>query len=477
MAQEYASNFNLTEVTITSADGSKTEIITDLVQRIDYFESIKLPSVVGEMTIADNAKNIIASLPIQGLETVSIKLQTTDERDFEYNFRVYKISRRFATDRFQTYSLGLIRTVVLVNETQKVSERLEGTPDEIVNKLLEDYLNVSGIEGDSVEKCCNKIKFFPGKRTPFAIIDQLTKMSIPQSQQKNVKGNNKANSSTNQITGQKTTTNKLKGTAGYFFFENYEGYHFKSIDWFNDSAKNESKMTFIQENVEIGDTDTRKKILDIDFLKEIDMLDKLRKGAFSGVVAFYNISTGSYDEFQYHTKDAFKEMKHLGDQDGVPTGQAQLAESPTRVYSVLLDHEVWNSGKEISSPEKRDGATTRASATNEITVDQQKHYVVQTMARQHSLNNQKVKITVPIEPSLQVGHVIEILIPNMIPASAKDEGEGSEVYDPEHSGLYLISEINHAYDSKAAKGNTHITMIRDTYGRKGYGSKSTTVGE
>jgi len=70
-----------------------------------------------------------------------------------------------------------------------------------------------------------------------------------------------------------------------------------------------------------------------------------------------------------------------------------------------------------------------------------------------------------------VGETVEIFIPNMIPS--KDRSE--ESWDPEHSGVYLIAKVNHAYDFKNIKGNTHLTLIRDSYGRRDGDSKAETA--
>ena len=474
MTQTYASSFKLKEVIITSSDGSKTENITGMVQKIDYFETFAAPTVAAEMTVVDNAKNIISSLPIQGLENISIKISVGDS-EYVYNFKVFKIYSRFSTDRMQTYKLGLISHEALLNETTKVGKQLKGYPHEIVEEVLKEHIGTE--KNISVEESCNSTVFFPGRKSPFAIIDSLTIRSIPQSGKSAINKNNKSNSLGGANTkppkggaGKKTSEyeSKLSGTAGYIFYENISGYHYNSIDKLNDPTGNPPVKEYIQENAEIGSEDTRIKILDIDFVNEIDMMSKLRMGTFSSMVCFYNISTGAYDETSYTLTDSFKAMNHLGEQDGVPTGQAELAEHPTRIMSILIDHETWNPDNEIASPEQKDGGSTKQSK-DEIITDSQKHYVVQSVARQNSLQNQKVIIKVPINPALEIGQTVKILIPNMVPGAHKDE----DIYDPEHSGVYLISQLTHTFDSFKEVGCSTLIIIRDTYGMKKSGAQVT----
>ena len=123
-------------------------------------------------------------------------------------------------------------------------------------------------------------------------------------------------------------------------------------------------------------------------------------------------------------------------------------------------------GTEVASPEKKDGGSNAAEFP-----DWQKSYVAQSISRLESMNNQEVKITIPLHPELKVGQTVEIFIPNMIPVPDRTTDE----YDPEHSGVYLIAKLNHAYDFKNIKGNTHLTLIRDSYGRRDGESKSETV--
>ena len=107
----YASSLQLKECTITSVDG-ETLNITDLVVRLDYFESISLPTLEANLDLVDTGSNIISSLPIQGYEDIkfTVTMLGEDEEGYEeeYNFKVFRIHSRYMGERFQKYSLGLI---------------------------------------------------------------------------------------------------------------------------------------------------------------------------------------------------------------------------------------------------------------------------------------------------------------------------------------------------------------------------------
>jgi hypothetical protein len=460
----YASSFTLKSAKITNAKGNKTYDITDLVVRFDYFEDISLPTVSGKLTLVDTGSNLIGTLPIQGFEKIEISLETSDEKTYDYEMRVYKIDSRFAGDRFQTYSLGLISVEALSNEGVRVSKTLKGKPDKIVNDLLKEYLKTD--KKITVDPSVYNIIFNPGKKSPFSIIDSIKLKSVPSggnvdpktSSPKFDAGGSKTNTTSALPPVSSSSYSKTKGTSGYMFFENRNGYVFKSIDSLCSSDKYNGApavAVYIQENNDVGGPPNR-KILDIDFVEEIDIMTKLRLGAFSSLICFYNYSTGKYEEYVYSLADAYDTMGHSGSQKGLPYGQKELSKYPTRIMSALIDHETWYNGTDIASPEKVDGA--KGSTTN--FPDFQKYYTSQSISRVNSLVNQKVKITVTGNPNLTVGDKIEIKIPNQIPSASRTQ----QPYDPEHSGVYLISQINHAFVPKEKLTTTYLTLIRDSYG-------------
>lgn len=467
----YAASFVLTSAKIYQVGSDKAFDITSLVTRFDYFENINYPTVSGKLNLVDTGSNLIASLPIQGFEKVEIQLRTPDEQEYEYSFRVYKIQNRFAGDRFQTYSLGLISLEAMLNEGVRVAKTLRGKPDQIVRELLQDNLKTN--KEIIVDPCLYNIIFNPGKKSPFSIIESIKMKSVPNGSASSSSGKSSlAGSAAEKIDITSSTSptskgdyNKSTGTAGYLFYENKDGYNFKSIDSLSSVDKFNAAPPvekYVQENKDVGGSPT-KKIIDIDFVEEIDMMSKLRMGAYSSLICFYNYSTGAYEEHVYSLADSYDNMGHLGTQQGLPYGQKELSKYPTRIMSALLDHETWFDEATIASPEQRDGATQSTTSFPDF----QKNYISQSISRANTLQNQRVKITVTGNPNLKVGDKIEIEIPNQIPTSNRADAP----YDEEHSGVYLIGELNHAFDPKDRKMYTFLTLMRDSYGKKDTASK------
>ena len=466
----YAASFKIKSILIYQVESDKSFDMTDLAIKFDYFENIHYPTVSARLMLVDSVENLIASLPIQGFEKVEITLEMGNKETYEYSFRVYKIDNRFGADRFQTYSLGLISTEALLNEGIRVAKTLRGKPDSIVQEILQSYLKTE--KEITVDKSVYNMVFQPGKKSPFSIISAIKTKAVPEGTSVKSKGksstaksNGGGGGASDVAATDKADYQSAGGTAGYFFYENRDGYFFKSVDSLcsTDKFNGEKPVaTYIQENANVGGSPDR-KILDIDFNNEIDIMSKLRMGAYSSLICFYNYSTGAYEEYVYSLAKEYENMGHMGSQKGLPYGQKELSKYPTRIMSVLLDHETWFDGEETASPEERDGANGKTSGYPDF----QKYYISQSISRYHSLENQKVNLTVTGNPALKIGDKIEILIPNQIPTSKRTQ----DLYDSEHSETYLISEVNHAFNPKDQKCTTYLTLIRDSYGRQDSASK------
>jgi len=461
----FASSVHLKSCLIQGTTSNDPFDATNGVVRFDYFEDIEAPTIFASLVIGEESMNsMISDIPLQGGERVEIKVKTAvDDKEHTYQFVIYKIYSRYVTDRFQTYTLGLISEEALTNEMVRMGVILKGLPNDIVVNMLKE--NIGTKKEVFVDKALNKIKFQPGKKTPFSIIDTLKMKTICEEGSSVVMtGMNSSSSKNKEVQSGGVGTidgheKKMKGSAGYLFWENKAGYNFRSMDQLYDKKKNKSVAVYNQLNIQSG-ADPRFVISNVEFENEIDLLDKLRHGAYSSVICYYNFSTGSYEEYSYSLDDQFKEMKHLGPQQGVPVKQEFFSRFPTRIMSVLLDHETWHDESTPASPEKKDGG---GKDTAEFP-DWQKFFTSQSIARFNSFNNQQLQIKVPGNPTLKVGDIIDVKIMNQ----SSDKDDKGKMFDSEHSGSYLISKLNHAFLPSLATPmtETFLTLVRDVYGDK-----------
>ena len=199
------------------------------------------------------------------------------------------------------------------------------------------------------------------------------------------------------------------------------------------------------------------------------MLASLRKGKYSSFIAFFNHSTGQYEEYVYRIKDSCDNMAHLGGQEGVnliPTSQAffdqdvKLSDYPTKRMSILLDHESWQNDSEIASPDQGDGSETPTPFA-----DWQKYYTAQSLARYELLKNQKCSIVIPGNAEICAGDRVDIRLQTKL----SDEESKKDPFDKESSGMYLVEEVTHEYDRTVGTNGRFLTtlrLMRDSYGMK-----------
>ena len=84
-------------------------------------------------------------------------------------------------------------------------------------------------------------------------------------------------------------------------------------------------------------------------------------------------------------------------------------------------------------------------------------YHSQAMMRFNSLFTHSVIATIPLNTNLSAG---SLLIANL----AKITTDKNKVKDEEQSGLYMIKELTHYYDTNGSF--TKLRLIRDTMGQK-----------
>lgn len=457
MANKNTKSIELKECFLHDVDGNKYQFDKAAVG-FAYYESIFSPFVSAVLNVADSGGNFISKIPIQGGEKVTIKIGDVEENEYEYEMYVWKIYNRSFTKSLQNYNLALVSKEALYNEGVRLTKLLKGTPDMIVDKILTENLKTE--KEIFKERSKYQVQFFPNGKKAHHIIQSLSQKAVPQSS-KAAEGEADKTTEGGQ-TELSGDTSKASGTAGFLFFENRAGFNFNSIDYYfstgNDEFGGEMEVATYRSKPNIDNPD-RLVIEDYRFTNEIDMLDQMRSGTYASHVVTYNWSTGHYEEIRYNLKENFNSMAHLGSQEKLGATQEELSINPTRVMTVLLDHETWYSEETPGSPDERDNGGEGGSNFP----DYQKYWLAQSVARRYFMENQKLEISIPGNMELKVGDKLNVLLPNMAAETTREE----EDLDRENSGVYLISALSHNnVFLNSSTCTTKIELIRDIYGMK-----------
>jgi hypothetical protein len=456
--------FNPKKVTLTSVDGRNYDI-TSLVGMFSYYEDIYTPFISANMIVIDSGQNLIGNLPIQGGEKILFELDNVQGEPVEYNLSVWKIFNRKFEKKMQYYNLALLSEEALNNEAARVVEKYKANPEQIVRDILVNSLKTK--KSLQAETSKFKMSVFPNGRKAHAVIQSLMARTVPKSTKFSVGngGANKPPSSGSEIGG---SSKEASGTAGYLFFENKDGFVFKSMDLLcsdgTDSFGGSGPVAEYYSRPAAGFPSETAfyTIEEYKFSDEIDIIEKLNNGIFSTHMCYFDISAQKYEEYTYDMANTFKNMSHLGSQEDLASYQKKLSEKPSRIMTILLDHELWYNEEGIANPEEDGDAQFP---------DYAKYYTAQAIGRRYLMENQKLEITIPGNSDLKVGDKIKVMIPNMAAEAIREK----QPYDEENSGTYLIAQLSHNYqlikESGEPEFTTKLALIRDTYGIKEYDSK------
>ena len=470
MSEQFSSatDFSLKKFLIFSPDAKKSLDIKKLIADFEYAESITNPFLIASATVVDSA-GLIGSLPIKGGERVVIQVMTnSSDATIEYDMVVWKVANRFAQQKKQTYSIGLISPEALQNEITRVNLVMEGNPEAIIKKVIKDPEYIGSEKKFFSEPSLFETKLIPTKQRPFDLAAQLAVKSVSP----------KATFESTNSKNKNKTAQEIKGSGGFMFWETRRGYNFFAVDSLCADAKSPLRSDKLETEAwgqkkgeeyterlgNIGDgADDRFTIKKSLFESEVDMLASLRMGKYSSLITFFNHSTGQYEEYVYKVKDSYDNMAHLGGQDSlslIPVKEVELSDYPSRIMSIYLDHESWSNELEPASPEPKDGSKEPTKFA-----DWQKYYMAQSIARYKLLSNQKCSIVIPGNAQICAGDKINVRLVSKLP----DEDAKDQPYDTESSGQYLIQEVTHTYDPLTGSNGVFLTtlrLMRDSYGQK-----------
>jgi hypothetical protein len=470
MAQDL--NATVKKVVLTDTNG-KQHFLTGKnpeaqINTIRIYESIELNTIAAELQIIDTAINLIGSTPIVGTETVEIEMvaPNIDETTYKWKFVVYGIRNRLVSKNVQVYILDLFSPEALRNETLRIGKTISGTGDAIVSEILSDYLDT---DKDIIsEPCKYKMKQIPSLKRPFDVVTSMlpecvsssaTTPLAPQPSATSSKGGSTSASGGQTQAATKETATVVSGSAGYMFFETYDGYVFKSIDTLIKENQNKHP-DYIYGFAQDESSDSKKNsylILNYSFGSQENILKKMRYGVYSSMISFFNPSNLEYEEYFFDLSKEYPKMVHLGTDEDIPETIKTLAKYPSRVMLQFFDHETFHDADTIADPQKAGGSGGTQFP------DFRKQWMAQSMSRNMILNNQILNITIPINFGIRAGDKLNVKLPNQSVSSKREE----EKYDLVNSGLYLVKKISYDITRDSSKGLIavcNLELIRDNLG-------------
>ena len=419
-------------VTIASLDGTKRIDITNSILGIDYYEDILSPCITMTIDLM-NAYSIFNGLPIRGGESVAMEIETVFGNfrlDGEKAMFVTKLSGLDAQRKSESFTLHLTSKEALQNETVRCCEKYNNAN---INTHVEDILTntLQTTKIGKIEQTSNTYSFIGNNKKPFHILTWLGPKSV------------------STLSSQSGTSGKeAKGTAGFLFYENKDGFNFRSIDSLVSNTQLQSsssnKENIFKYNysgkgmIESNNLNNNFEILNYNYEKNIDLMKSLRVGMYVNKTYFYNMYTQELDIYKYRLKDELGD-KTLGGNESIAISE-QFGDSITRILVRASDHGILDS-KGTFAQSGRDNADMSKS-----------------FSRYNLLFTQALNINIPCNVKLKAGDIIYAQFPQM------ESAQPGEV-DKEQSGNYLIKELRHHFSPNEML--TSLRLVRDSYGLYG----------
>ena len=378
---------------------------------ISYYESLFSPSVNVTIETTD-VSGFVSREEIYGGQSIeiSIKMFDPDIDDFKikknkHGLVVNSVKNVTMDFKESKSTLECVSKDFLRNEVARLNRRFTGNITEIVKKIMEE--EPKGIE-----------------TTKDIEVDQATNSYT-------FCGNLKRSMDTIQWLQPKA---KSENQFGFLFFEDYDGYKFKSIE----SLLKQEPFTDQPFEMSQASTSSRFAILDAVMVQTNDVFLNMRSGTYNNDTTYIDLisQTKSVDDFKIDN------LKDLKDPPKLPDN---LTDSTSRKMLRFDDPGVMQKGSKREDEQPKE----------ELAKIQNQSY-----ARNNLLFSQALKIKVSFNPSLRVGKIIEVRLP--VDTDSSESGvKYQKLGKGDLSGKYLISELRHKVGSN--KSSTHLTLVRDLF--------------
>jgi len=423
---------------IKSNKGDSTVSLVNGFVQVMYYESILQDCIKVDYIFADtgntiDGKSAMEGLPIVGTEDFELSFQDNGEVKLEFSednkniLIVNKVTPQEANAGKSIITLNLVSEEFIRNEEggSQVNVRMDGKISDHIKEILENKLKTEK-DIEDIEETANNFNFVGNNKKPFYTMNWLSKFGVP------------------------SKDGEMGKTAGYFFWETSEGFHFKSIDAL---FAQEAKKRFIFNSSPDGKGQIPPgydgKILEQTADNRIDYQSKIRMGAYGTKLVVFNPFDCLYEVIPQTAEET---------EEGTTTGGEALPvfnekfKNPseehnfTRTTFMLVDTGTLPSGEveeQIESNEKENFESQKV--------------LNQGIRRYNQMFSSQLTATIAGDFSLHAGDAIYVDTPS-IQAETEDE------VNRESGGLYIIADLCHYVSSKETY--TKMNLVRDSFGRK-----------
>ena len=392
--------------------------ITAGVTAVDYFESIERPSIFLSVRFID-VDQLIGRLGVTGGEFVDLTVIYGDEEnEFKITEKDHQLILNGVKDittefNKQTATLEFISVENYIDETARVNKKYTGNISDTVFELLvgdkkgiqtkKTLFGPKKTDDGSEDRATNSYSFVGNLKHPFEVIQGLC-----------------------------AKAQSAKDNFGFLFYENLDGYHFRSIK----NLLEQDAIEYKQSDKNIG---TDAIILHSNFSETNDIGTNLRMGMYANRTLYIDIENQTLKEVDFKVENL------------------KLSTPPKLVnkletYPTLLMVKASDVGVSQKGSDKKD--TQPATELDEY---RNKSYI-----RNNLLFSQTLQIAIPLNANLRVGLMLDVKFPLKQGTDGEENVDkyGSDKTD-DPSGKYLIAELRHLIGG--GKSETQLKLVRDVF--------------
>ena len=412
--------------------------LTNYLVELNIFEDIFNNTISGNVVLSD-AIGIINLMGLNGTEFLKVVLsKTSDDIPINRTFRVFSVSERKIdiNNNNESYVVNFCSEEFLLSEQYRICKPYTGqTISNIVTDILVNFLQTTNNNNPKqlfIDQTYGQYDFILPNKKIFETVNWLSTYARPAS------GN---------------------PGADMLFYENLWGFNFKSIqNLFTEGAK----FSYYFNPKNVGNTVSKKmddrmnNILEFQILKGIDTLKAISDGTFSNRLLSVDPLLRKKYTTDFNYNDYNQKSKHLNTFPLINNYKnrfnATLFDSPP---TSTLGFQAGNLRLAASNSNQFNNPYIKqipGSVAHDIFIET---YVPNRVAQISIDNYHKIKITVPGNPQVTTGMVLNI---NAFGISDFSNSKSSRNLDPYYSGNYLVSAVRHVI-SMANNNRAYITVI------------------
>ena len=457
-----AGQFVIEKAVIFTSTGNQIPVEGSIVE-VSIYEDIHANSVYGELVIA-NTIGLSVEGPIIGQEYLSLIISTPTLEDpkhkiiFDKNqLHIIKVARNYIGNDTEVLTMDFTTSEIIHNQRSVVSKTLMGTYHDMVETLLTRDLKCK--KDLYIEKCNDTKQVITNNRKPFDIISQFTR----------------------------NATALTHGTPAFVFFENFKGYHFRSLQsLYAEGSRFEYFET--EENSTPGDpsdigmsnlklnakvTRDLGTIMNSKILANQDSMTSLSVGGLSSRLITHDIVQKKYTVNEYNYLD-----DESVDQQGI---QRYTTKGKKKDFHIYNSGEIDDDGNRVSdfipiqylaptSTVKDDNGVYKNSQYEVFNSREQKSvyifdprkHEVAFQKRRSLFTNLAMGIRFEMEVRGQTTYGAGDVITVNIAAKAKVDTEDDDKTDKFLRGQFLVETIHHIFSQSTKEHKMYITIAKDS---------------